>query len=376
MSRLIPFTELKHRIKKHLTKTETSSLLLNKYITERNVTKAFHQYKQLQNKLTYKEHSQILSFLTEHIQPHLANNYSLFIQDQINPKKIDHHNFMAIYLRDGDHARLVEYFESIRLYMKPSIRCFNILMASFLYQQEYDQVIQVWKECCSVWKGSKYINVDGWCFIVEAYGKAKLDNQVQEIYKVLNERGICKYFLILDGENIELLNSAFIRAFGIEKAKEVFESSPKTMQVYDAMIEKAIEAHKDPTAYYNQLLAYCESLDQLLNQQRTDKGYFRTNEKKELRKYNYPLPITIERLMKYYHENQEYQKNIDLFNYYYQAIMCTREIMELGSWAFINSNQEDEGQYVAYLMVQEYYLVSKELNQTVSQIRKKHKMNK
>ncbi|KAJ3314055.1 hypothetical protein HDV04_001086 [Boothiomyces sp. JEL0838] len=368
MSKLIPFTQLKHRIKKQLTKTESSSLLLNQYLTERNVTKAFKQYKELQRKnlLSYKEHSKILLFLTEHIQPHLANNYSLYIQDQINPQKVDHHNFMTIYLRDGDHTRLVEYFESIRLFMKPSVRCFNILMASYLYQQKYDQVIQTWKECCTVWKGSKYINIDGWCFIIEAYGKAKLYNQVQEILDVLIENG--KY-----QDNIELLNSAFIRAFEFERAVEIFNSSKKTMQIYDAIIEKALESNRDPSVYYTQLMEYCESLDALLDQKRADKGYFRTNDKKELRKYNYPLPITVERLMKYYDSQHEYEKNVELFNYYYQAIMCTREIMELGCWAFIKTDREDDGQYIAYLMVQEYYLVSQELDKTVSLIRKKHK---
>ncbi|KAJ3321605.1 hypothetical protein HDV06_004020 [Boothiomyces sp. JEL0866] len=363
MNKLIPFTELKHRIKKQLTKTESSSMLLNQYISERNVTKAFKQYKDLKKKnlLTYKEHSNILTFLTEHIQPHLANNYSLFIQDQISPEKIDHHNFMTIYLRDGDHARLVEYFESVRLFMKPSIRCFNILMASYLYQDKYDQVIQTWKECCTIWKGSKYINIDGWCFIIEAYGKAKLYNQVQEICDVLKENGT-------HDNNLELLNSAFIRAFELEKSLEIYLASPKTVQIYDSIIEKVLETDQDPSVYYDELMGYCASLDALSDQKRTDKGYFRTNEKKELRKYNYPLPITVERLMRHYNAKEDYEKNVELFNYYYQAIMCTREIMELGSWAFIKTGREDDGQYIAYLMVQEYYLVSKDLDKTMEAI--------
>ena len=117
MKKLLNFTELIPRLKRGIQRQEQPTRIdLHQSFNKRDVAETYKLYKKIYldgniNLLKDEDHSTVLSYLTEHIHPHLAFTFSFYIAQNINTVRMrDHHNFMTIYLRANEHDKLVFLF--------------------------------------------------------------------------------------------------------------------------------------------------------------------------------------------------------------------------------------------------------------------------
>jgi hypothetical protein len=347
--------------------------LLRQAFRTRNIkdSAAIYKKNQWNPQLSGEDHSRMLGFLAQHRIPSHAAQFASNVIHHLGNHGInmrDHRMYMTILLRANEHYKLLDYLETMRYQFKekPDIRCYNILMASFMQNKMYQNVIDTWQNCVTAWPGSKYVNLDGWAFLLEAHGHLKDVKSVVQLYNHLDSNA--------NVSHNSQIQEARIRAFGlcnlINEAIYVFEVKVQVckdpLDMYDAIMEACVNSNQDDLLefYWLRTMEYCNSRNNILDIETS------VNQKPSSSK---PLPCSVTRILEFYNRKQQYQHVLDIFYEIYPKYPFEPLSFEYCCHALWNLGEKNRAQEMVYEMTCKKLKTTPQLFNAIKTYRKSHK---
>jgi hypothetical protein len=390
-------------IKPKIQLKETSRELFLKSWVDNNVASAINHYKRVkrtkQFTLLPNDYSKLLSSLTTIRTPKMATTTMEIIMNDMIDQKIaidmrDHHSILAIYYLAKEYTKVIDHFDSLRYQykLKPDVKSFNYVIASYFNLNNHQKTIQVWNECINSWPCSKFINMDAYSFVLESHGRQKNLCKINELYNTL-----VKTLKPTQLEIIPNIHEALIRAFGhsnnLQLAVGLFNKvgANKIPAVnshfagyYDAIIEACLLNNHGDMAhqYWDHVLDICDDF----NQRELQLEPRKTMSKESWKAYsdypfaplqypNYfsPFPITVSRMMEYFFENKEYGKTVEMWMMCKQSMNVNGDCYELAAMAFWELGDYNTSQHVLYEMTQKRFGPKTDIYQKVKEYRQLRK---
>ncbi|KAI8924098.1 hypothetical protein BC831DRAFT_467133 [Entophlyctis helioformis] len=248
------------------------------------------------------DHSALLSLITQHTLPSVAEAHSLTVVTRMRMLGIpldirDYHAQMMIHLGTLNRAKMLAALEKMTQEegIRPDVTCFNLVMALFARLGDLDALTDMWMRCLSAHPASRLVNADAWAIMIDGYARAgdfEGAERLYEHYKALaGARGPEPLSALPNGPfgseaapvnalqvKSRVVHEAFIRALGLtgrlDDAKALFQQlldqaqdpvhgNPHTVDehLYDAIIE-ACQACGDlagAETYWKGVLSLCDS---------------------------------------------------------------------------------------------------------------------
>nr|KAJ3420655.1 hypothetical protein HK105_005415 [Polyrhizophydium stewartii] len=267
--------------------------------------------------LSHDEHSAMLVFLTKQPLPSVAQNQAPTVIAKMREDGHDldirnYHSLLTIYLANLNEDKMLETMQQMakRSRAKPTrsgseksqidgaarhhghlridVTSFNLLMMLYARLGKLEKLMQTWVQCIEMHPASRYVNMDAWAIMIDAYARKGDTQGAMRLYQALKSKLDEMPHLKVPSA----IHSAVIRMHGFRKDLDAvvsyFESiragsSPAATDtmidgdssfvpesiarlqpdqyVYDAIIEACEAAGDLPRAeqYWAELLELCSS---------------------------------------------------------------------------------------------------------------------
>jgi hypothetical protein len=371
-------------------KYETSLKSFRKAVARFEYPEMIAQYSHLYQQgriaeLEAEDHTSMLISLANHRVPRDASKpaekvINNMVEHGIVLDMRDHHTILTIYLRAQEFGRMESHFDSMRNYFNitPDVRCFNLMLAAYSMQNNHEKVMATWQACNNTWPASKYLNMDGWAFLIDSYGTVGNLSMCEQIFQRLQQR--------LEGSQVQIspsIHEARIRAAGycqnLSIASEIFESQvsaglnlDQNFGLFDAMIDAAARCDEPGRmdALLQKLLDHCSQIDSKIGMpQRTLRINLTWNGPQDsiLADYTSPYPSTLARLMDFYYMKRKFDKVCWIWCYFEPCSRFSQKEHELAAYSFLRIGENETAKKILYHMPARGLTVPKELRKKLLQ---------